>query len=91
MGKLESIINLRLALNRILSGQNYGYRNLRDSGLDAFAWASEDNLVQLRKEIPHTFIPSESTKVLLPKLSGLVRPITPLRFRDEVVYQAIGG
>ena len=89
---MESINNLRLAWRRTLSGQNYPYREHQTIELSAFAWAEEDNLTQLRNElIHHAFEPSEATKIFIPKPSGLIRPITILRIRDTVVYQAIGN
>lgn len=92
MPKLESINNLRLAWNRTLAGQNYSYREHQTIELSAFAWAKEENLLQLRNELTnHAYEPSEATKIFIPKPSGLVRPITILRIRDTVIYQAIGN
>ncbi len=92
MPKLESINNLRLAWRRTLAGQNYPYREHQTIELSAFAWAEEDNLIQLRNELTNrAYEPSEATKIFIPKPSGLIRPITILRIRDTVIYQAIGN
>lgn len=92
MAKLESIRNLRLAWTRVLTGQNYSYRNLQRTELEAFAWAEDDNLLQLHNElVNHAFAPSEATKLFIPKQSGLLRPITVLRVRDTIIYQAIAN
>lgn len=92
MAKLKYLENLRLAWYRILTGQTYFYRNFQRIELEAFAWALDDNLLQLRNELTsHAFEPSESTKIFLPKQSGLLRPITILRVRDAIIYQAIAN
>lgn len=90
MAEWTSLNNLRLAWIRTLSGENTDYRMLQRIELDAFGWAEEQNLRQLQRElIEGAFRASATTKVYIPKSSGLLRPITVLRVNDAVVYQAI--
>jgi len=92
MAGFDSLQNIRLAWIRTLSGENADYRNLQRIEIDSFGWAEDDNLLQLQKELKeNAFSPSQATKMYLPKPSGLLRPITLLRVRDTIVYQAIGN
>lgn len=92
MPELTSLNNLRLAWIRTLSGENADYRVLQRIELDAFGWADEQNLRHLQRElIEGAFGASATTKVYIPKSSGLLRPITVLRVNDAVVYQAIAN
>jgi retron-type reverse transcriptase len=57
---------------------------------DAFGWAQKENLRTLGKNLREgSYQPSLSTKMFIPKSSGLLRPITILRVKDDIVYQAI--
>lgn len=92
MAEFTSISNIQLAWKRTLTTQDAYYRNLQRLELNAFAWAEEENLRQLQKELSsNIFTPSETMKVYKPKPSGLVRPITVLCIRDTIVYQAIAN
>jgi len=92
MAGFDSLQNIRLAWIRTLSGENTDYRNLQRIEIDSFGWAEDDNLLQLQKELKeNAFSPSQATKMYLPKPSGLLRPITLLRVRDTIVYQAIAN
>lgn len=92
MSNLKSFNNIKLAWIRTLSGENADYRNLQRIEIDSFGWAEDDNLLQLQKELTESaFSPSPTTKIYLPKPSGLLRPITLLRVRDTIVYQAIAN
>lgn len=92
MASLKSFDNIKLAWIRTLAGENADYRNLQRIEIDSFGWAEEDNLMHLQKELQEsTFSPSQATKIYLPKPSGLLRPITVLRVRDTIVYQAIAN
>ena len=92
MSTFESIKNIRLAWRRILTGQNYSYREFQSIEVNAFAWAEEENITQLHKELRNNiYEPSDATKIFIPKASGLLRPITILRIRDTIIYQAIAN
>lgn len=90
MAGCKSLNNIRLAWIRTLSGENTDYRNLQRIEIDSFGWAEDDNLIHLQREFSqNTFSPSTATKIYIPKPSGLLRPITVLRIRDTIIYQAI--
>ncbi len=92
MADFKALSNIKLAWIRTLSGENADYRNLQRIEIDSFGWAEDDNLLHLQKELKeNTFNPSKATKMYLPKPSGLLRPITVLRVRDTIVYQAIAN
>lgn len=92
MADFKSIGNVKLAWLRTLSGENADYRNLQRIELDSFGWAEDDNLLHLQKELSeNSYSPSQATKMYIPKPSGLLRPITVLRIRDTIVYQAIAN
>lgn len=90
MAGCRSLNNIRLAWIRTLSGENTDYRNLQRVEIDSFGWAENDNLIHLQREFSdNTYSPSTATKIYIPKSSGLLRPITVLRIRDTIIYQAI--
>lgn len=92
MADFKALSNIKLAWIRTLSGENADYRNLQRIEIDSFGWAEDDNLLHLQKELKeNTFNPCKATKMYLPKPSGLLRPITVLRVRDTIVYQAIAN
>jgi retron-type reverse transcriptase len=92
MAGCKSLNNIRLAWIRTLSGENTDYRNLQRIEIDSFGWAEDDNLIHLQREFSqNTFSPSTATKIYIPKPSGLLRPITVLRIRDTIIYQAIAN
>src|SRR4030042_3394858 len=90
MASLTSFNNIKLAWIRTLAGENTDYRILQRIEIDSFGWAEEDNLLHLQKELQdNTFSPIQATKIYLPKPSGLLRPISIIRIKDAIVYQAI--
>lgn len=92
MAGCKSLNNIRLAWLRTLTGQNTDYRNLQRIEIDSFGCAEDDNLIYLQGEFSqNTFSPSTATKIYIPKPSGLLRPITVLRIRDTIIYQAIAN
>ena len=92
MAGCKSLNNIRLAWIRTLSGENADYRNLQRIEIESFGWAEDDNLMHLQGEFHgNTFSPSTATKIYIPKLSRLLRPITVLRIRDTIIYQAIAN
>ena len=92
MTSLSSLNNVKLAWIYTLTGENADYRILQRIEIDSFGWAEEDNLLHLQKELQDgTFSPSQATKIYLPKPSGLLRPISIIRVKDTIVYQAIAN
>jgi retron-type reverse transcriptase len=92
MASLTSFNNIKLAWIRTLAGENTDYRTLQRIEIDSFGWAEEDNLLHLQKELQdRTFSPSQASKIYLPKPSGLLRPISIIRVKDTIVYQAIAN
>lgn len=90
MVKYYAFSNLELAFRRILFAQNYNYRQFQTTELNAFAWAENENLEQLRREIVNqVYEPDEATKIFEPKISGLLRPFTALSIKDSIIYQAL--
>jgi hypothetical protein len=60
--------------------------------IDGFGWAQKENLTLLSRELREgSYHPDLTTKTYIPKSSGLLRPITILRVKDAIVYQAIAN
>jgi hypothetical protein len=87
----NSFSNLNLAWTRIISDSE-SYRTMMGLEIDAFGWAGKENITLLGTEIREgSYYPSLSTRMYIPKPSSLLRPITILRVKDAVVYQAIAN
>ena len=87
-----SFSNLKLAWVRTLSGENADYRDLQRLELDSFGWAEDENIKHLHTELnENSFSPEQANRVYIPKPSGLLRPITVLRVKDTIVYQALAN
>ncbi|NIZ63490.1 hypothetical protein DL239_21265 [Sedimentitalea sp. CY04] len=73
-----------------MSNPDAAYKtHFRDS-YDAFAIASDTHLKWIRKEgLKDRYEGFHASKVLVPKPSGVLRPITLLKVEDQIVYQAI--
>ena len=81
--------NLRQAYRWILSNPDAGYKSYFRDAYDAFALASETHLRWIRQEVlKDRYSPSHASKILLPKPSGTLRPLTLLTVEDQIVYQA---
>jgi len=90
--KLYSIRNLRLAWKRIRTGQNISYKEYFRPIYDAYSLSLEDNLKSLSESIKQSlYKPTLPQRVMLPKSSGLQRPITLLTLEDQIVFQAIAN
>ncbi|MEL6439439.1 MAG: reverse transcriptase domain-containing protein [Cyanobacteria bacterium J06621_8] len=82
--------NLYLAWKRIQTSTEARYKYLCKKSFDAFSWSLETNLKLLSSEIINrVYQPSRTSKFYLPKISGLVRPITVLNIKDQIFYQAL--
>lgn len=82
--------NLRRAYQWLQTNPNKTYHAFFQDSYDAFALSSDTFLKRIRKEgLTHRYIPAHAAKVMIPKPSGTLRPITLLTVEDQVVYQAI--
>lgn len=87
--KVFELENLRRAYRWILSNTDAKYKSYFRDSYEAFAIASDMALKQLRKDVlSDRYSPSHASKVMLPKPSGTLRPLTLLTVEDQVVYQA---
>ena len=92
MPEWYSARNLKLAWERVVTGQNVYYKNLQRLEIDAFAWAESANLELLASELRvGDFAPSRPSKFYMPKANGTTRPVTLLTIQDSIVYQALGN
>lgn len=90
--QLYSLKNLRLAWKRIRTGQNISYKKYYRRIFDAYNLALDDNLKHLSDSIRlSTYKPVECKRLMIPKPSGLQRPITLLSIEDQIVWQAIAN
>jgi retron-type reverse transcriptase len=81
--------NLRRAYRWIQSNSDARYKSYFRDSYAAFAIASETKLKNIRKRaLSHRYIPSHASKVMIPKPSGTLRPITLITVEDQIVYQA---
>jgi hypothetical protein len=92
MTHLENVFdikNLRRAYRWILSNHDSEYKSYFRDSYDAFAIASETHLKWIRGEgVKERYQLAHASKVLTPKPSGILRPITLLTVEDQIVYQA---
>ncbi len=81
--------NLRRAYRWIMSNPDSQYKSYFRDSYDAFAIASDTHLKWLRQEgLRERYQVNHASKVLIPKRSGILRPITLLTVEDQIVYQA---
>lgn len=89
LDKVFDLNNLRRAYRWTLSNPDALYKSYFRDSYDAFALASDTHLKFLRqKGLAEKYEPAHAAKVLVPKPSGTVRPITLLTVEDQIVYQA---
>ena len=87
--KYSSWKNLRRAYRWILSNTDAKYKSYFRDSYAAFAIASVTALKPLRKDgLSERYDPSHASKVMVPKPSGTLRPLTLLTVEDQVLYQA---
>jgi retron-type reverse transcriptase len=87
--KIFELSNLRRAYRWILSNTDATYKAFFRDSYDAFAIASDTALKRLAQDsLSDRFVPSHASKVMVPKPSGTLRPLTLLTVEDQVVYQA---
>jgi hypothetical protein len=87
--KIFDLKNLRRAYRWILSSTDAEYKAFFRDSYAAFAISSDTALKQLAKDgLSHRYLPSHASKVMVPKPSGTLRPLTLLTVEDQVIYQA---
>lgn len=73
-----------------MSNPDAAYKSYFRDSYDAFAIASDTHLKWIREEgLKDRYEVAHASKVLVPKPSGVLRPITLLKVEDQIVYQAI--
>ena len=92
MSDLEKVFdlkNLRRAYRWIMSNTDAQYKSYFRDSYDAFAIASDTHLKWIRQEgLKERYQVSHASKIMTPKPSGALRPITLLTVEDQIVYQA---
>jgi hypothetical protein len=81
--------NLRRAYRWLMSNPDSQFKSYFRDSYDAFAIASDTHLKWIRQEgIKERYQVTHASKVLIPKQSGILRPITLLTVEDQIVYQS---
>ena len=90
LNKVFDLANLRRAYRWTMSNPDAAYKSYFRDSYDAFAIASDTHLKWIRSEgLKDRYEASHASKILLPKPSGILRPIALLKVEDQIVYQAI--
>jgi hypothetical protein len=72
-----------------MSNPDAQYKSYFRDSYDAFALASDTHLKWIRQEVLRDrYVVSHASKIMLPKASGTLRPLTLLTVDDQIVYQA---
>ena len=72
-----------------MSNPDAHYKSYFRDSYDAFALASDTHLKWIRQEVLRDrYGVSHASKIMLPKPSGTLRPLTLLTVDDQIVYQA---
>ena len=88
--KVFELQNLKRAYRWTMSNPDAAYKSYFRDSYDAFAIASDTHLKWIRAEgLKDRYEVSHASKVLVPKPSGVLRPITLLKVEDQIVYQAL--
>lgn len=89
---LVSIQNLKLAWRRINTGRNLQYKRFFRELYLVYEGAIDENLKELHEKlIAKAWRPNHSSRIYLPKPSGLQRPISLLCIEDQILLQAIAN
>lgn len=82
--------NFHLAFIRLQTASKNLYKELYYEDLKIFNFFLDENIKLILNEIEQgIFKPESSYKIFIPKKSNLVRPLSLLKFKDLLVYQAI--
>lgn len=90
--ELATLPNLELAWRRITTGGNTQYKRFFRNLYYTYEVALDENLRDLRARLRGgSFLPSHPQRILVPKASGLHRPLSLLTIEDQVVLQAFAN
>lgn len=82
--------NLYRCWTWINTSTDNNYKNYFRSLYKAYSLALDENIDKLHRDLKnHRYKPEHSTKLYIPKKSGILRPISLLNIRDQIVYQAL--
>ncbi|MTJ14493.1 RNA-directed DNA polymerase [Anabaena sp. UHCC 0187] len=82
--------NFYLAYQRLQTASRNPYKELYFEDIKIFGFFLEENISILLNEIEQNiFKPESSYKIFIPKKNNLFRPLSLLKFKDLLVYQAI--
>lgn len=82
--------NFQLAFKRLQTASRNLYKDLYYQDLIIFGLLLDQNINSLINEIRQKiFQPEKSYKIFMPKKDNLVRPLSLLKFKDLIVYQAL--
>lgn len=82
--------NFQLAFKRLQTASRNLYKELYYQDLKIFGFFLDQNIESLINEIGQKiFKPEKSYKIFMPKKDNLVRPLSLLKFKDLLVYQAL--
>lgn len=82
--------NFNLAFQRLQTASRNLYKDLYYEDIGIFGFNLERNISVLLNEIEQEiFKPESSYKIFIPKKNNLFRPLSLLKFKDLLVYQAI--
>ena len=85
-----TIENFILAYNRLQTSSRNLYKELYHEDLKIFGLFLEQNIKVLINDVEQEIFSAESSyKIFVPKKNNLVRPLSLLKFKDLLVYQAI--
>lgn len=89
---LVSTQNLKLAWRRIQTGSNLQHKRFFREAYLVYESAVDQHIKELHKALAiKAWKPSHSTRLYLPKPSGLQRPLSLLDIEDQIVLQAIAN
>jgi retron-type reverse transcriptase len=92
MTQFESFLapeNFKLAFMRLQTAPRNLYKEIYHEDLKAFGLFLDYNIDSILQEIrENLFEPSESCKIFIPKKNNLARPISVVKFKDLLAYQA---
>lgn len=90
LNSVFDLANLRRAYRWTMSNPDAAYKSYFRDSYDAFAIASDTHLKWIRAEgLKDRYEVAHASKVLVPKPSGVLRPITLRKVEDQIVYQSI--
>lgn len=90
--KAYEVKNLKKAWFWLKTSQDAFYKQYSRHLYRAFSLAEDELLLNLSKSLLNgSYQPSFSTKIYVPKKSGILRPITLLTIEDQIVYQALAN